>query len=243
MSPTCRQSARAGKAEQPRLGVGRMAPRLPDGGPSALLTSSSDADSTRDGRHRGGPTEAKSPHAQAQVVWRRPARAPGRRRRQARVRGGLRAPPPGHLPLLPLAPRQPGGRGRRTAEHDGGGAARPGWGDARDQAQALAVPDRPQRMRHAPAHARARGGFRRLARARGSERRRARGARAAAPAHGRPPGADPAPAQRARDAGAQRPELRRRGHRPGQLSRRRAADRLRGAQRVARAGGGASDGL
>ena len=61
------------------------------------------------------------------------------------LRGGLRAPSPGAVSLLPLDPAPRGGRAGRVAEHVHAGVRGVAGRAARLRAAAVAVPDRPQR--------------------------------------------------------------------------------------------------
>src|SRR5919199_1923841 len=136
---------------------------------------------------------------------RRAACAPDGGRQRPGVRGAVRAPSPGALPLLPddRPPRR--GRPRRAADDDGAraGGPRP-WGAGRADAP-VAVPDRPQRGDLAPAPPPAGGRAGAGAGARGPEPRSSGGgAQPARDARGGPGRAPRTAAQRARHARAER---------------------------------------
>ncbi len=160
---------------------------------------------------RSGPGEwatcGLEDHARA---LRRPPRAASGKGRRARLRGDLRPLSPEPVPLLPGDRRQLRGRSGRPAEHDGQGAASvAGRGEAY-RTEAVALPDRSQRVdRAAPpsprdAPARPRSGGRGVRPGRGGG-----GKRAATGVDLRPGRASRTPAWRPGHARVGGPRLRR----------------------------------
>src|SRR5215210_5458264 len=103
------------------------------------------------------------PSSPASPPWGQPAVPTRGGWKPARLRGDLRATPPGPLSLLPIAASKRRGRSGRPPQHDGQGAGRSAGGGAANPAEAMAVPDRPQRSDRADATAppddAARGGW------------------------------------------------------------------------------------
>src|ERR671932_2516019 len=183
----------------------------------------------------------------------RPAPAPAERRaactpdgggQRPGVRGPVRAPSPGALPLLPddRPPRR--GRRGRAADDDGAGAGGPRPRRAGRADSPVAVPDRSQRGDLAPAPTPLDGRARAGAGARGPEPGGPRGgAPPARDARGGPGRAARTAAQRARHARAERSVARGDRRRPRDLGRRRQAGHLRRAHGPSGVREGTRDGV
>src|SRR5919202_381004 len=182
--------------------------------------------------------------ASAPAAARRPSCAAGGGGERPGVRGPVRAPSPGPVPVLPgdRPPRR--GRPGRPADDDGAGARGPRPRGAGRADAPVAVPDRAQRGDLAPAPAPLDGRAGAGAGARGPEPGGPRGgAPPARDARGGPGRAARTAAQRARHARAERPVARGDRRRARDLGRRREAGHLRRAHGPSGVREGTRDGV